>query len=407
MSLTTEERIMKARYDLLREPKMIFFGSLAMHMDIIKKDEIPTTAVNVKGQLLYNESFVNEQDKQGLRFLVAHEVMHLATNCFTRRGSRDPFVWNVANDYVINLLLKDAGIHPLEGALIDEKFRDWSTEQIYDHFKENPEELPQQQGCGSSQGDDDSEDGTPQQGSGHGTYGGCCDHREVSDMSSSQKAQHKEEWKGKLIQAAQAAEQRGELPASIKRMVDDFTQPKLPWKQILKNTIRNAKLRTDKSFRRLGRRTQAVGYPVPSLTPDMGVPTIALDTSGSMFHGDFLKVALSEVKSVLEELRCPLRFISVDADVQADVETDDIFEMAENLIGGGGTDFVTLFNKLQKNPPCCLIFFSDLWAGYPSYTPQYPVLWIVPERHGEAPFGKVLEIDDKTISETKKAAVKV
>ena len=76
---------------------------------------------------------------------MAHECWHVAFQHLSRRNDRDPVLWNVAGDYVINHMLMKAGFQIPTGGLIDAQYDEkWSTDQVYDHLKKenhtpNPE----------------------------------------------------------------------------------------------------------------------------------------------------------------------------------------------------------------------------------------------------------------------------
>ena len=64
--------------------------------------------------------------------LLAHEVMHPAMQHHTRRGDRDPALWNDAADYAINPILTEAGFTLPGDMLNDPEYRGMTAEQIYD-----------------------------------------------------------------------------------------------------------------------------------------------------------------------------------------------------------------------------------------------------------------------------------
>lgn len=395
--MDVERRIRKARIQLMR--KSPFFGNLALHLELKKADYVQTSAVDEKNHLLYCEEFIKKIKFSELIGLCAHEVMHLALNVFGRRKGRDPMLWNQAHDHCINILIRDSGLELPPGGLQDERFRDMAAERVYDVLKEEQKDqedkrIISQYTKGNSNEEEDGKqiDGN-NQGDGYGTGGGCCDHSQQSSQTKSQQEKQQGQWERKMIQAANSAEKRGNLPAGIKRLIDELVHPQLPWKEILKSFVRDILLSRDFSYRRPSRSSVATGIYMPCMIPDSGVPAVAFDTSGSI-SPDFIKTGLSEIQEVLEECRSIIRFLSTDADVHSDIESDDIWEIAENMIGGGGTDFNPIFEKLEEDPPGGLIFFTDMWACFPEEPPNYPVMWITPENHGDAPWGQLIELKD-------------
>jgi len=70
------------------------------------------------------------------RFVIAHELLHVSLRHSTRRRGRDPYLWNVACDYVINEWLSEMriGTMPRVGLLLDPELKGLSAESIYDRI---------------------------------------------------------------------------------------------------------------------------------------------------------------------------------------------------------------------------------------------------------------------------------
>lgn len=71
-----------------------------------------------------------------LRFVIAHELLHAGLRHDARRQGRDPYLWNVACDYVINawLVQMGVGVMPAVGALHDPELANESAESLYDRI---------------------------------------------------------------------------------------------------------------------------------------------------------------------------------------------------------------------------------------------------------------------------------
>lgn len=74
----------------------------------------------------------------GLKFVIAHELLHVGLRHELRRQGRDPYLWNVACDYVINGWLVEMGVGevPFDTLLLDPElgFERESAEAIYDRI---------------------------------------------------------------------------------------------------------------------------------------------------------------------------------------------------------------------------------------------------------------------------------
>lgn len=69
-----------------------------------------------------------------MRFVMAHELLHVGLRHDIRIQGRDPFLWNVACDFVINSWLIEMGVGqiPARGLLYDEELKGLSAESVYD-----------------------------------------------------------------------------------------------------------------------------------------------------------------------------------------------------------------------------------------------------------------------------------
>ncbi len=116
-------------------------GAMAANFQIVEDPQvcirldISTAAVDAESK----EIFVNPAaglDDGEARFVVAHELLHVGLRHDARRRGRDPFIWNVACDYVINGWLVEMGLGelPKVGALYDPDLKGESAETIYDRI---------------------------------------------------------------------------------------------------------------------------------------------------------------------------------------------------------------------------------------------------------------------------------
>ena len=72
------------------------------------------------------------------RFVLAHEYLHAALRHEARLGNRDPELWNVACDFVINQWLRDMDVGSMpESALFDPELQGLSAEAVYDLLTAN------------------------------------------------------------------------------------------------------------------------------------------------------------------------------------------------------------------------------------------------------------------------------
>jgi len=119
------------------------FGALAASFEIAedleecRRLDISTAAVNAWEGVIYINTSIRHSEEEW-RFIMAHEFLHAALLHHRRCEGRDPYLWNLATDFVINgwLFEMQIGVMP-EGVLFDPVFRNMSAEEIYDIINED------------------------------------------------------------------------------------------------------------------------------------------------------------------------------------------------------------------------------------------------------------------------------
>jgi predicted metal-dependent peptidase len=151
------DRVLKARSALILARR--FYGVLVSNVEPVLSHDVPTAATNGKKHF-WNPDFIAELTQARLEFVQAHESEHDARHHGTRRGDRDPKKWNEATDFGINIDLKDEGFDVPPWALLDERFRGMSAEDIYrmrelDEQNNKPQPQPEPE---PEQGEDEGDD---------------------------------------------------------------------------------------------------------------------------------------------------------------------------------------------------------------------------------------------------------
>jgi len=108
--------------------------TLVEDADVVRAHGIAVAAVSPVGGELYVNPQADLTDDER-RFVIAHELLHAALRHDSRAGGRDPWLWNVACDFVINdwLVQLEVGAPPA-GALHDAALRGLSAEEVYDRI---------------------------------------------------------------------------------------------------------------------------------------------------------------------------------------------------------------------------------------------------------------------------------
>ncbi len=114
-------------------------GSLAASFTLVEdplvcqRMQIAVAAVDAEAKEIYLNPAAG-MDEAEARFVIAHELLHVGLRHQARRMGRDPYLWNIACDYVVNGWLVEMGVGELPsfGALHDPALKGMSAEGVYD-----------------------------------------------------------------------------------------------------------------------------------------------------------------------------------------------------------------------------------------------------------------------------------
>ena len=214
-------------------------------------------------------------------------------------------------------------------------------------------------------------------------------------------------WEGLLNQAAMVAKARGNLPASLARLVLDVSAPKVPWQQIIEQYV-NEVVRDDYDMMKQDRRFMQAGIYFPELQSNATTVAVIVDTSGSIGERE-IKAFVSEIVGIL---RCrgvkSARIIACDAEVHLDQVVTPTDQLPDNYPGGGGTDFRPPFKRLRDEPngekPALIVYLTDMYGTFPDKDPMgTPTIWLAScpayanfDQLPKPPLGTVIEYDPLT-----------
>lgn len=263
---------------------------------------------------------------------------------------------------------------------------------------------------GSGSADDDREEGEPEdddegdedEAEGDGDDGDGqpegCGHAHHDNGPMADDANMEQEWKSLINQAAVNARMRGRMPGNLVQLVEDLTQSKVPWQQVVEQYATGYK-RDDYDMLRQDRRFTDFYFPDLSC-PATNVVGI-IDSSGSI-SDDELHAFASEFVGIM---RCrgisTVRLIVCDARVTLDVTLTPYDELPKEFPGRGGTDFRPPFRLLEEQPgptrPGFIVYLTDMEGPFPEEDPGIPTIWLasVPEYKSAShlpkpPFGLVV-----------------
>ena len=406
MRVEVYDRIVVARVGLLlRHP---FFGNMATRLRILAADDwLPTAAVDGRN-LYYNTQFFNAMNNKEIEFVIAHEILHMVFDHIGRRDERHPMLYNIAADYIVNnTLVRDRiGAKPsIVDCFQDFKYDGWTSEEVYEKLfeeaKEAGKELQELLDELDKEGEmlDEHLDG---EGEGEGEEGeettdknGNKVSKKPAKYTKEQLKEIKDEVKEAMLAAAQSAG-AGNVPAGVARMIKELTEPKMNWRELLRQQIQST-IKSDFTFQRPGRKGWHTGAILPGQNFDETIDiAIALDMSGSIGN-EQAQDFLSEVKGIMEEYKdYNIKIWCFDTEVYN--EQDYTADCGEDLTdyeiyGGGGTDFMANWRYMHDNDiqPKKFLMFTDGYAwdswGEDDYCDTVFVIHSNRDKTLQAPFG--------------------
>ena len=298
------EKLVTARMGLLIEAP--FFGNLATRLTLHNADDWCGTAATDGRKFYYNSEFINSLPLKQLEFLVGHEVLHVVYDHMNRRGERDPKLSNIAADYCVNGDLVQAKVGRMittVPCLHETKYYGWSYEQVYKDLYDNAEKIDISE-LAQQMLDEHLENEQSTVDKGYGPSGdGKGDKKDSQGqkptISENELKDIKDELKEALVNAAKQTG-AGNLPNGVKRILSDITEPKMNWRELLRQQLEST-IKSDYSWARPSRRSWHMDAVMPGMQNDQMIDiAVALDMSGSI-SDEQARDFLGEIKGITEE----------------------------------------------------------------------------------------------------------
>ena len=394
--LTAEQRLSQAIVAIMNHNRYIALAGVLMLGTKEISDDIPTACTNGRDEW-YGREFVMGLTDAELRFLVLHECYHkLYRHLVTwiHLYKRNPRTANMACDYVINQEITDDNpdgfaTMPVDAdgnniGLLDSKFRDMDSGQVFTILEEEPPE------------DDEGE------GGGEGGEGSMDEHdwEGAQEMSDDEERQLVNDIDEAIRQGALTA---GKMGSGGNRAIDSLLQPEIDWREVLREFITQTCRGNDYStYARPNRRYMAAGMYLPSgVSEKVEELVIAVDTSGSIGQPEITKF-LSEIKGVIDVVNpSAIRLLYWDTEVCGDENYGENGRPVDSLVkstkpeGGGGTD-VTCINEYMQEKQIsaqAVIVFTDGYLGGDWGTWSIPLLWCIADNKSAKPTnGKAVHV---------------
>jgi len=381
-AITPEERLEKIHVSLMRDKRTALFSGIMLMGKSEVVDDCPTAKTDGLNKY-YGREYISKLTDAELRALVLHENIHVALKHILRfkplmeKGEGE--LVNIACDYVDNdiiVSMNDESFLKLpKGGLYEEKYHDWSVNDVLKDLRnmkqESPQQFQQQVGDGQSLDEHDFEN----------AQGG-------ESVESAEKHE-------KLVEEGmrQGGILAGKLGGTIPRSVTDMLAPKIDWKDVLRDFIQSSmKGKDEYTWRRFNKRQMVNDIYLPSVEDEaVGELVVALDVSGSVGE-NVLNHFASELSAICVNTQPEkIRVLWWDTKVSSEQVFDSKhYEYIKDLLkatGGGGTrpeciDKYLIDKKIKAE---ALIVLTDGYFDKPKWQSTIPSLWVCTERDDKIP----------------------
>jgi predicted metal-dependent peptidase len=414
-----ETRIKRGHIALMKHPQTALYSGVMLMGTSAVEEGVPTAytdGVNKKYGRKFLESILSESKVRGL---ILHENLHVALKQVV--FGRAMFMENrkmanlaadfVVNDIIVNIDGTIAGtserlVELPDGAIYDAMFHDWSMREVYNYLKKHAKK-----GGGGSQGGKGQGNPPPSGGTQSNDDEGDDDmdgdtvtvNGKTYDIS--QADEH--DFIGREVSAEEAKEilddidkalreggmLAGRMGAKIPRVISDLLEPKIDWREALREFVSSTTKGNDEfTWRRMNKRHMANDIYLPSVENEsIGEIVVAIDTSGSIGGAEITEFA-TELVSICELCQPEVvRVLWWDTEVHGEqVFKDNYSDIASLLkpLGGGGTHVSCVseyVNKHKLNAECVLVFTDGYVEGDIKWNISSPTLWMVTQRRDFIP----------------------
>lgn len=435
-------RLSKARTSLFLD--MPFFGYILGNLEIYPTNDpnIPSYACDTR-RIYINHLFTADKSKEQLMGMLMHLVVHLIMQHGKRSGVRNEDIWSLSTDIATRLIVDDAREKLGNSKMLKSKLSKHQNQygynsEILDKFWEIEPVDPIPDLLRNESAD--------------GVFKVLSDYanslegiQEPADEENKKDRENKIQWRSKvnpevmdevqeytgienpcgfgyamdvflentsdevqslednrftgIVRNGLMGRDIGNLPGSMKTMIDDLVNPKIPWYNLLAQYIQKAVI-NDWKWVRPNKRLIGLDINLPSTVRENLNVVVAVDTSGSISDEELTKFT-SETHAILSSI-ASVRMTLIDCDIKiqniVEIENGQSLDGSKlpwegrPWTGRGGTSFIPVFDYVEEHGmnPELLIYFTDGYGNFPSIEPSYPVVWVM-TTDLQPPFGEIVE----------------
>ena len=411
-----ETRIKRGHIALMKHPQTALYSGVMLMGTSAVEDNVPTAytdGVNKKYGRKFLESITSEAKVRGL---ILHENLHVALKQVVHGHAmfmENRKMANLAADFVVNDIItcidgtvagtSERLVELPDHAVYDPMFHDWSMREVYNYLKKNAKCDGSGKGKGQGGQGNNPPSGGNQPNDDDGDGNTVTVNGKTYDISQSDEHDFvgreatAEEAKEILDQIDKALREGGMLAgrmgAKIPRVISDLLEPKIDWREALREFVSSTTKGNDEfTWRRMNKRHMANDIYLPSVENEsIGEIVVAIDTSGSIGGAEITEFA-TELVSICDLCQPEVvRVLWWDTEVHGEQVFKDNYSNIATLLkpmGGGGTHVSCVSDYVNKNKikaECVLVFTDGYVESNIDWKITSPTLWMVTQRKDFVP----------------------
>ena len=372
----------------MKHKQYCLYSGVIMVGKVEVSDDVPTACTNGR-DVKYGREFMDTLNEKDIRGVILHENLHKAFRHMTvwkHLYKKNPKLANMACDYVINLLIRDADpegkeVTLPEGGLIDGRFRGMDAGEVFRIL-----EKEQKGGNGGDKGDESEP----------------LDEHDW-DGADSLSEEEKEQLAKDIDQALRQGQiLAGKLNGNVPREVAELTEAKIDWREALREFVSSFCQDKDVStWRRPSRRWVAQDIYMPSMVGEsVGRMVVGIDMSGSI-GAEQVGQFLGELQHICQTVK-PEGIDLLYWDTQVCQHEKYERDQLENLMsttkprGGGGTSpqCIVDYMKAKQLKPECAVILTDGYVANWGAGWSCPTLWGVTTKGITAGVGVTVHVNN-------------
>lgn len=387
-----------------------YLSAVVLRLPCVIVKGCPTAFITDKGVIGLGDDFVKKYTMAEVAATVLHEGFHFMWSHLSRRGPRDPELFNIAGDLVINETLRrmckdnKSAIYP-DGDMIYPEMYDYqwgdgvspipSVDEVYNDLMAKPCKPKNGQGQGQEQGQGK---GPGHKGTGCGSGSGGTKNQWEEGLGAYEPEGGAQEVREALDLAAGAIHNNlkacGAGSADSLMWADSVGKaPRVDPLKLLRTLVGRSLAQargrwTEPDWQRVNRRGYAY---LPGKTTYSPEVTVIVDTSGSMWGKETGDAVLAQVYGMIAKLGS-IRVIINDTAVTFDGKVKNLNDFKRVAKGGGGTELTAAFQAAENAK--AIVVLTDGYLPEPRHRLVREAVWVVTPGGTACPFmAKVVKLD--------------